>query len=287
MRRFTVLSLVVLGGLQGASAIDVVIPYSTAYGTNPSSPGTGLCGDYWNMGPFYDNSTAWAHAGANPADATFKSTLLDYPNGGIDTLFDGNSLNDWLGIDAGTLMPAAVGSNALETSLWRFRGAISILDAYDQDSGAPGINVTFGLGSDDGSGLRIGGIDVIDNGGDHGFGYIVQRVSFEAAGLYPIDIIAYENFGITGIEWASSIPGGPDSGVPSGTVGVVPTSVLYRSDFGFVRLRRAGARLAPRDRLRRHPAGSAPPSTVKSAWRSGHALPGTPNPLDARGRIYE
>jgi hypothetical protein len=42
-----------------------------------------------------------------------------------------------------------------------------------------------------------------------------------------VEILYWENGGNTGIEWYSSIPNGPNYGAPTGTVGIVPTAVLF------------------------------------------------------------
>lgn len=81
----------------------------------------------------------------------------------------------------------------------------------------------FRLGSDDGSRLRIGGVTVIDNGGIHGFLSVSNTANFEEAGLYPVEVIYYENGGVTGVEWRSSIGGSTAAPV------IVPASVLYRT----------------------------------------------------------
>ena len=42
--------------------------------------------------------------------------------------------------------------------------------------------------------------------------------TFGGAGMYSVDLVYFENGGVTGVEWSSSIGGG-----------IVPTSVLFTS----------------------------------------------------------
>lgn len=227
MKRLLALGLLSVVSFSSAFAIGVFIPGDRKIGLVPNDPGNGLCGFYWDAGPYFTNADALAYSDANAANGEFTSTYVDYANGSVDAVDDATLLTNFLGVDAGSLT-GGVGSNNLETSLFRFQGGIAIRPEYDLDLAAPGITVRFDLGSDDGSGMNIADITVIDNGGDHGYGYQGNFATFEDAGLYPVDLVYYENFGVTGIEWYSSITGGPDSGHPDGaSVGIVPTSSLY------------------------------------------------------------
>lgn len=210
-----------------APAIGVLIPGDRMIGPIPPIPGEGLCGWYWDAGPFYTNADALEYSNSTPADATFLSRFVDYPPGPDDWISSSLPLTTLLGADAATLDPLSVGSNAIETSIFRFKGAIAIRPEYDLNPQAPGITIWFELGSDDGSGMYVTNIEVIDNGGDHGFQFSGALATFELPGLYPVDLVYYENFGVTGIEWYSSIPGGPNSGANPPSVGIVPASVLY------------------------------------------------------------
>lgn len=227
MKRLLALGLLSAFSFSSALAIGVFIPGDRKIGPVPNDPGNGLCGFYWDAGPYDNNLDALAFSDANPAASEFVSTYVDYANGPIDTVDDSTLLSNFLGVDAGSLTGGA-GSNNLDTSLFRFQGGIAIRQEYDLDLAAPGITIRFELGSDDGSGMRVADINVIDNGGDHGYGFQGNFATFEDPGLYPVDLVYYENFGVTGIEWYSSITGGPDSGHPDGaSVGIVPTSSLY------------------------------------------------------------
>jgi hypothetical protein len=227
MKKFGLLALMLACACPSAFGIDVIVPGNKRLSDVPAFDGTGLCGTYWGIGGFATNLEAYAFANDNPAEATFVSTLVDYANGVPDTSPGTATVLDHLGIDGPSLTPGSVGSNLVATSLWRFRGGIAIRTEYDVDPVTPGIQVFFSLGSQDGSGFFIDDIEVIDNGGTHAYEYADQRVAFELPGLYPVDLIYYANGGETGIEWYSTIPGGPDYGAPRPGMGVVPTANLY------------------------------------------------------------
>ena len=174
-------------------------------------------------GFYYDtNVTTLAEAVAAISSlsptATFHSTLLDYPGGIGNTLPDTNTLSGFLGADRSSL--SGSGGNTLGSSLFRFTGLIQIT--------TPG-SVNFALGSDDGMRLQIGGMTVTSYDGARSFAFSTGTASFDLAGYYPVEILYWENSGDTGIEWYSSIAGGPNSGRPygTGTVGIVPTAVLF------------------------------------------------------------
>jgi hypothetical protein len=226
MKRVLFLALAISCLGSSASAITVFIPGNRKIAPVQGTPGNGLCGSYWNAGPYYNNSDAISFSNGVAADGTFQSTLVDYVQGADDVTSDSTLLSSFLGTDASSLTGG--GSNPIETSVFRFQGGINIRPEYDLDPAAPGITMRFDLGSDDGSGMHIADIEVIDNGGDHGYSYSGTLATFEDPGLYPVDLVYYENFGVTGIEWYSSIPGGPDYGTPgNGSLGIVPTSALY------------------------------------------------------------
>ncbi len=111
--------------------------------------------------------------------------------------------------------------------VFTFNGYIEVTSEMDTDTASPAIDILFALGSDDGSRLLVAGNTVVDNGGEHPFGSQVGFASFESAGLYPVDIIYYNNTFGGGLEWSSSIPGGALSGGPAGAEAILPPSVLY------------------------------------------------------------
>src|SRR6185436_4391159 len=67
----------------------------------------------------------------------------------------------------------------LDDGGFRFSGFINIKAAG---------TVKLGTTSDDGSRVKIGGIDIVENDGGHGDATVDKDVSFTAAGIYPIEI---------------------------------------------------------------------------------------------------
>lgn len=219
-----IIALAFVAVLGGATAVHgVLIPASAAVAPPPEGPGDGLYGVYYNQ-PAVNNVSADSILATGSPDATFGATSLDYPNGWLDVRGNGDTISELLGVDAFSGPHAA---DRVEGCTFRFDGFVKIETAFDTSPGDL-IDVIFALGSDDGTRLRIAGIDVIDNGGAHSFLVLVDTASFEAPGLYPFEVLFYNGPTGGGVEVHTSIPGGPGSGAPSGTVGIVPADVLYR-----------------------------------------------------------
>src|SRR5206468_6280596 len=73
--------------------------------------------------------------------------------------------------------------------------------------------LNIGTTSDDGSRIKIGGIDIINNDGGHGDATVDATVNFLAAGLYPIEITYFNG------DWTSdgnNHSGNTDPGVHGG-----------------------------------------------------------------------
>lgn len=210
-------TMLVSVAVASTGALAVTIPGSTSVGPPPGMTGTGLTARYYDHSA---SSTAAALSiiATNSPDATFLSTLIDYPNGPVDSIDPGGPMSGFLGVD-----DPGISDNCC-TFVFLFSGLIEITSAFDTTPGGL-IDADFGLNSDDGSRLRIGGITVIDNPGIHGFPLNADGVaSFEAEGLYPFELLYYEGFLGAGLEVSTSIPGGPAYGR---FVGIVPTAILY------------------------------------------------------------
>ena len=167
---------------------------------------------------------------AGPPDGTFVAFTLDYPAGRADTLFIPNAAT-YLGEDAATMKPTSQLRESVSPSIWNFTGWIEIDGSHDLIDNNATIDVAFGLGSDDGSRLTIGGSDVvtIDTFAIPTFPGVSGIASFAEPGLYPIEIVHYDHFGGIGLEVSSSIAGGNSSGGPGETVGIVPSNILFHS----------------------------------------------------------
>lgn len=224
--RAAALAAILLLCAPGARAQEVFLPASESVGPAPDRPGTGLSGFYWKRAP-ENNGQAERIAGRYRPEATFTATRVDYPGPGVGVV-GRVPLRRFLGDDASSLRGAAASTGDNMFCLLAFRGFLKITRAMDVDAQTPGIQVVFVLGSDDGARLKIGGETVISRNGFNPFTFTGQHVRFEQPGLYPVDLLYYENFGVgAGVKWVTSIPGGPDSGRPPGTASIVPTAILY------------------------------------------------------------
>jgi hypothetical protein len=201
-------------------SLAVTIPAWASVGPPPGMTGTGLTARYYDQA-ITTTAAALAVVASSTPDAIFLSTLLDYPNGPVDSIDPGGPMSTFLGIDDPGIPDNCCGY------VFAFDGLIEITSAFDTTPGGL-IDVNFGLNSDDGSHLRIGGIAVIDNPGVHGFPLNADGVaSFEEEGLYQFSILYYEGFLGAGFEVSTSIPGGPPYGR---LAGIVPTAILYPVD---------------------------------------------------------
>ena len=224
MRHWVVLAAL-LGVMSAGVAEAVLIPAGSSVGPPPAVPGDGLNGFYWDQSA-NDNAQADGIIAGFAPDATFHSTLVDYPNGPANDQGSGNTVSSHLGVDAASLTPASEGTNNLIDSLFRFTGFISIGAGLGNTTT---IDVNFAVGSDDGMRLRIGGVEVVSFNGLRPFAFTQGQANFAAPGLYPLELIYYENDGGTGVEFCSGIPGGPANCGLTLAPNIVPTSVLYRT----------------------------------------------------------
>jgi hypothetical protein len=259
-----------LATLAAATAAPAAFIPATARVNGPGV-GPGLRGEFYDRNDPPNTIVSLAIAdgiiASDPVAARFTATLVDYPNGAPNTLFL-PTVGALLGADAASLTPGGAAGAVVSPSVWRLSGFIQISPSFDTIAGNGTIDVRFGLGSDDGSRLRIGGQTIvsIDGGGIVVFPGVAGLAEFEAPGLYPLEVVWYDHYGGVGLEFSSSIPGGPNSGGPAGTVGIVPTSVLFQQAVPvpptLALLGTGGAILlvGARRRLRRRPSGVGPPA---------------------------
>jgi hypothetical protein len=186
----------------------------------PTTSGDGLAGSYYRPTGGYEPgliANANTYIAGNGADATFVSTGIDYAAGSAygsgNSVSDGASVSTYLGSDATSLtaLPgspsgettAQVLANSLDGTMYVFTGYLAITAAQANTV------QTFYLGSDDGSALSIEGQQVISNDGDHPFGFTTSgnTVEFTQPGLYAIRVLYYEDGGLTGVEFGSTLAG--------------------------------------------------------------------------------
>jgi hypothetical protein len=213
--------------LLAGPAYAVLIPASSSVGGPSAASGTGLNGEFHNVN--VANTAAAVTQAGNPPTATFTSTQINYPNSPPDDVADSTTLAAFLGVDAATLSGSA--TTTLEDSVFSFEGFINILSTFDTNPATSTVDVNFAVGSDDGFRLTIGGVTVAEHPVDRAFAFTSGVGNFEAAGVYPFQLVYYENEGRTGVEACSSIPGDASAGCPAGqgTVAIIPTSVLFQT----------------------------------------------------------
>jgi hypothetical protein len=215
--------LAVLALLGTTTAYAQVTITAAPSGPNPGVAGTGLTGQYYGKPGVGTNAAADAFIGSNAPTATFTATAVDYPQSdATNTVGNGTLLSTFLGTDFGTFSNPALGTNDLNGQLFQFVGFLNITTNLDNNAGLAGIQVLFGLGSDDGSRFNIGTQTVLDNGGVHGFSEPTTTATFNQPGLYAMSIIYYEQGGETGVEFRAQTS-------PTGGLSIVPTSFLYSS----------------------------------------------------------
>jgi hypothetical protein len=173
-----------------SQAQPLVIPASEAVGPPATSaPGNGLNGA-WFFDPTNPTQT-WTNLAYSQIYiqsyqpyGTFTATTLAWT--GPDSADINAFLDSYGQNDASTLTPA--GMQPIYSSLFDLTGFINIT--------AADLNCTFTLGSDDGSGMYIGmpgtyDILVTAQDGAHALQAGWETVQFAAPGLYPIEIIYF------------------------------------------------------------------------------------------------
>lgn len=156
-----------------------------------ASPATAATfqGEFWSVNsPQANINDAVQVINGSAPTATFLSTAIDYPNGNVDTTLSFVSLNAFLGADAGSIV--GDGTAPITTSVFRFTGFLDLMPGQQ----------TFALGSDDGYRLTIGGNVVSQQNSPRSFRFTTLNNDL-GAGVEPFELIFYENFGRTGVEF--------------------------------------------------------------------------------------
>ena len=192
-----------------SSAQPIDVSGDLAIGGPLATPGDGLNGEYWQR-PVWsilaDGNTVRANGidnqinGFGAPSGTFHATAFTYTGNDLTPVLT------WLAGDAGSF--AGTPGN-LDDGAFRFSGYINVATAG---------TLNIGTTSDDGSRIKIGGIDIINNDGSHGDATVDADVNFLSAGLYPIEVTYFNG------DWTSdnapdgtvNHSGNPDPGVHGG-----------------------------------------------------------------------
>lgn len=164
---------------------------------SPTVAGTGLAGAYWNAN-VYSNAAADSVFATTPT-GTFLSPTQDY--GGHSSVNDSYyTVKTYLEGFGATNLVGDFTAN-LETATYRFTGYINITSDLDVQAGNGTIDVNFAVASDDGMRLNIGGTTVTQYDSPRAMGWSVGSASFASAGLYAIELVYWENYGGTGLDF--------------------------------------------------------------------------------------
>ncbi len=178
-----------------ACAWAIVIPASSKAGSIPAQPGTGVGSTVW-FGGVNTSADALAFTQANAAAGTFFSTSIDYPRGSSGSTSDG-TLAEFLADDGASAnfdLTRSVFSN-----IFIFDGFLAFREAGEH---------SFGVGSDDGFILTIGGV-LIGSGNDRPVGFSWFSLEVAEPGLYPFNLLYYANSnGLSGVEIAQDLAAG-------------------------------------------------------------------------------
>jgi len=174
-----------LDTLRRAVAIGCVAVMATA---GPAAATT-FYGEFWDVAnPNYSiNQALNAIDGVAPT-ATFNSSLIDYPNGNPTNQSSNRSLANFLGTDAASIVGDATAT--ITTSVFRFTGMVELLPGQQ----------TIALGSDDGYRLRLNNVVVSQQNRPRAFRTTTVDDDV-GTGIVPFELIFYENYGRTGVEF--------------------------------------------------------------------------------------
>lgn len=159
-----------------------------------SAVGVGFQGEFWDAGSLSNLDAALAVIDSRSADATFTSSVIDYPRGSGGSITDNTALSTYLADDAASLIGAPdIGDVKLGGSIFRFTGFLDLTEARN----------TFKVGSDDGFRLTLGDpgtpLFTMAHTGQRGFRSTTQTATL--SGLVAVELIYFENAGRTGVEF--------------------------------------------------------------------------------------
>jgi outer membrane exchange protein TraA len=91
----------------------------------------------------------------------------------------------------------------------RLRGYLNITSSLAAGT------VTFALNCDDACALKIGTKDIIPFANELSSARVAQQVRFQDPGLYPVEIVYYQNGSLAYLEWSRALGAEPDGNRPS------------------------------------------------------------------------
>ncbi len=129
-------------------------------------------------------AVAQSFMNSNPPTSRYQVRVFDY------TGADSTPPVTFLGTDGPSMNPQY--TTPMYSSIYRFRGFVNVT-TNETLSGQPDMAIQFRTNSDDGSSLSIGGIQVVNNDGQHAAQDRDGIAHFTAAGLYPLEIVFFND----------------------------------------------------------------------------------------------
>ncbi len=186
--------------------------------TLPPVEGDGVLLDLFNGVGGDTTPTPEALTGLAPSGSVF-APVIDFPSPGAVVNVGGQF--EVFFADT-TTPPAQVLGLAAANFTLRHQFLLRVSPDLDLDATRPGIQLTLGVGSDDGFHLRAGS-QALGSAGVRGFSYSWMNVTFEDRGLYPVTLLFAANAtGQSGLEFAWKT-----AADPAGEI--VPQAALYSS----------------------------------------------------------
>lgn len=196
-----------------------LVPLADAVRTTlPPVEGDGVLVELFNGVGGGPAPTAAALAGLSPSGSVF-APFIDFPRPG--TVVNVGGQFEVFFADTATPPAEVLGLAAANFTL-RHQFLLRVSPDLDLDAARPGIQLSLGVGSDDGFQLSAGS-QALGSAGDRGFTYSWMNVSFEDRGLYPVALIFAANAtGQSGLDFAWKTAANPAGEI-------VPQGALYSS----------------------------------------------------------
>jgi outer membrane exchange protein TraA len=206
-------------GLSSAALAQQPITLSMANAVAPprTDPGTGLCGSVIhfvppNMTPLTMISQAVTLLNLPTTDpsitgrVTTTFTNINFRNSDPSAAGDFTSPNFPDALFPYSLDPNAMPPGDNDNIAMRIRGYLNVNDA---------LTVTFGVNCDDACSLAIGTapngpVMIIPDVDERIYARVTQQVFFQDPGLYPVEIIYYQNASQAYLEWSEALSAQPE-----------------------------------------------------------------------------
>jgi len=191
-----------------SSGMPVLLNKSNTVGGPRRDYGTGLCGTvvHFRKGPINSLSDAVALLDKPPSDREIRARKSAvYGNINFRNSDPGSSGDFTLPIYPDELLPFSADFSAMppgddDNIALRLRGYLNVINPFGSQT------VTFGINCDDACSLKIGNKIIFPLAHFQVSARVTKQVTFLDPGLYPVEIVYYQNAGDAYLEW-SRAPG--------------------------------------------------------------------------------